>query len=94
MLIWVRHICAQWTVHAAAPCSPPTNTISSGALPIHPYIRLPWGVDVVVVEPSTMRTPLALSFADAWLKNFREARRDRAEIAPRSRGDRAEIAPR
>ena len=41
-----------------------------------------------------MRTPLALSFADAWLKNFREARRDRAEIAPRSRRDRAEIAPR
>jgi len=34
---------------------------------------LPWGVKVVIVEPATMRTPLAMGFADAWLKSFKEA---------------------
>jgi len=34
---------------------------------------LPWGVKVVIVEPATMRTPLAMGFADAWLKSFNEA---------------------
>ena len=33
----------------------------------------PWGVKVVVVEPATMRTPLAMSFADSWLEGFRKA---------------------
>ena len=32
-----------------------------------------WGVKVVVVEPATMRTPLAMSFADGWLKGFHQA---------------------
>ena len=34
---------------------------------------LPWGVKVCVIEPATMRTPLALAFADAWLKGFKAA---------------------
>ncbi len=34
---------------------------------------LPWGVKVVVVEPATMRTPIATQFADTWLKLFTEA---------------------
>lgn len=38
---------------------------------------LPWGVKVVVVEPSTMRTPLALSFGDAWLASYKAAPAER-----------------
>ena len=34
---------------------------------------LPWGVKVVVIEPCTMRTPLAMGFAGMWLKSYREA---------------------
>ena len=34
---------------------------------------LPWGVKVCVIEPATMRTPLALGFADSWLKSFEAA---------------------
>jgi NAD(P)-dependent dehydrogenase (short-subunit alcohol dehydrogenase family) len=37
----------------------------------------PWGVGVVVVEPATMRTPLAMSFADSWLQGFLNAPADR-----------------
>ena len=33
----------------------------------------PWGVEVVVIEPATMRTPLAMAFADAWLAGFQAA---------------------
>jgi NAD(P)-dependent dehydrogenase (short-subunit alcohol dehydrogenase family) len=38
---------------------------------------LPWGVKVVVIQPATMRTPLAMSFAEAWLKGFSNASEDR-----------------
>ena len=38
---------------------------------------LPWGVKVVVIEPATMRTPLALSFADGWLSSYLGAPLDR-----------------
>lgn len=34
---------------------------------------LPWKVKVVVIEPATMRTPLAMSFPDRWLNMFSEA---------------------
>lgn len=34
---------------------------------------LPWKVGVVVIEPATMRTPLAMSFADGWLAGFMQA---------------------
>ena len=32
---------------------------------------LPWGVKVVVVEPTTMRTPLAMAYADSFLAGFK-----------------------
>ena len=38
---------------------------------------LPWGVKVVIIEPTTMRTPLALSYADNWLKSFKESIKER-----------------
>merc|ERR1712226_1566486 len=38
---------------------------------------LPWGVKVIVIEPATMRTPLAMSFFDAWLKSYEVAPADR-----------------
>jgi len=38
---------------------------------------IPWDVKVVVVQPSTMRTPLATNFADAWLKSFENADKDK-----------------
>lgn len=37
----------------------------------------PWDVKVVVVEPATMRTPLALSFYKEWLRTFKAAPEDR-----------------
>jgi NAD(P)-dependent dehydrogenase (short-subunit alcohol dehydrogenase family) len=37
----------------------------------------PWGVDVVVVQPATMRTPMAMAFADSWGKSFKTADSDR-----------------
>ena len=37
----------------------------------------PWGVRVVVIEPATMRTPLAMGFADGWLRSYREASDER-----------------
>ena len=36
-----------------------------------PSLHLP--SQVVVIEPATMRTPLAMSFADSWLASFRAA---------------------
>jgi NAD(P)-dependent dehydrogenase (short-subunit alcohol dehydrogenase family)/catechol 2,3-dioxygenase-like lactoylglutathione lyase family enzyme len=41
---------------------------------------LPWGVKVVVVQPATMRTPLAMSYADGWLKSFQDAPADRRAV--------------
>ncbi len=38
---------------------------------------LPWGVKVVVIEPSTMKTPLALSYADNYRATFQAAPPDR-----------------
>ena len=38
---------------------------------------LPWGVKVVVIEPSTMKTPLALSYADNYRATFQAAAPDR-----------------
>lgn len=38
---------------------------------------LQWGVKVVVVEPSTMKTPLVLRFAEEYKKNFDQAPEDR-----------------
>mmetsp|Transcript_68173 Transcript_68173/g.134635 ORF Transcript_68173/g.134635 Transcript_68173/m.134635 type:complete len:314 (+) Transcript_68173:57-998(+) len=38
---------------------------------------MPWGVNVIVVEPATMRTPLAMSYWDAWLKSYEDASEDR-----------------
>jgi len=38
---------------------------------------LPWGVKVVVIEPSTMKTPLALSYADNYRETFLAASPDR-----------------
>ena len=38
---------------------------------------LPWEVKVTIIEPATMRTPLALSFADGWLKGYQEATEER-----------------
>lgn len=38
---------------------------------------LDWGVKVVVIEPSTMRTALAMNFADDFHKTFDEAPEDR-----------------
>ena len=38
---------------------------------------IPWGVKVVVCEPSTMRTPLVLSFADRYRDTFLAASPDR-----------------
>ena len=34
---------------------------------------LPWGVKVICIQPATMRTALAMSFADGWLKGFKDA---------------------
>jgi len=34
---------------------------------------MPWGVKVVIIQPSTMKTPLAMTFADNYRKTFREA---------------------
>ncbi|CAE7335917.1 RDH16 [Symbiodinium natans] len=39
----------------------------------------PWGIKVVVVEPSTMRTPLVLAYADSWLASFKAASPERRE---------------
>jgi hypothetical protein len=38
---------------------------------------LPWGVKVVVIQPSAMRTPIAMGFADAFLKTAKEASKER-----------------
>ena len=38
---------------------------------------LPWGVKVVIIEPSTMKTPLALSYADNFRDTFLAAPEDR-----------------
>ena len=40
---------------------------------------LPWGVKVVVVEPSTMKTPLVMAYADSWLKGFKASPKDRQD---------------
>jgi NAD(P)-dependent dehydrogenase (short-subunit alcohol dehydrogenase family) len=40
---------------------------------------LPWNVLVCVIEPATMRTPMALSFMDGWLKSFDEAPANRTD---------------
>lgn len=37
----------------------------------------PWGVDVIVIQPATMRTPLAMAFADAWGSSFKGADSER-----------------
>jgi len=39
-----------------------------------------WGVKVVVIEPSTMKTPLALSYANNYCKTFQEASSERQEV--------------
>ena len=41
---------------------------------------LPWHMPVVIVQPATMRTPLALGFADAFMQTFRRALPDRQAI--------------
>lgn len=41
---------------------------------------LPWGVTVVVIQPSTMKTPLALSYADNYRATFLSASSDRQAI--------------
>jgi NAD(P)-dependent dehydrogenase (short-subunit alcohol dehydrogenase family) len=38
---------------------------------------LPWGVKVSVIEPATMRTPLAMRFFDAWHQSFKNAPEER-----------------
>ena len=40
---------------------------------------LPWDVKVVVVEPSTMKTPLVMAYADSWLKAFKASPQDRQD---------------
>lgn len=40
---------------------------------------LPWKVRVAVIEPATMRTPMALAFMDSWLRSFNEASADRTD---------------
>ncbi|CAE8609962.1 unnamed protein product [Polarella glacialis] len=38
---------------------------------------MPWDVKVAIIEPGTMKTPLALGFFDSWFKTFQEAPVDR-----------------
>lgn len=38
---------------------------------------LPTGLNVSVIEPATMRTPLAMGYFKAWLANFKAASRER-----------------
>jgi NAD(P)-dependent dehydrogenase (short-subunit alcohol dehydrogenase family) len=39
----------------------------------------PWKVSVVVIQPASTRTPMAMSFPDQWLASFRAASADRRD---------------
>jgi NAD(P)-dependent dehydrogenase (short-subunit alcohol dehydrogenase family) len=42
----------------------------------------PFGVDVVVIEPGTMRTPLAMAWASQWFDNYNSASPEHKSMHP------------